>query len=187
MSDDNLSETFVMLCDWRGRLVWSSNAQIVLKTGDLVWGQLSSHSQRLTKEAFGKVVALRESCRIEVTNRRGIRVKVWLWPLDSPEVAVCLLGVVVPRKLETLTRRERDILELLASGTETREIASKLGCSISTAHTHMKRAREKLGLRSVESLISFAARYCYPGGRPFDDTAGSLVEFGSVRAGRSRG
>ena len=58
--------------------------------------------------------------------------------------------------------REVECLELLAQGIETREIAERLEVSLSTVHTHMKRAREKLGLPGVEALISFASRYCYP-------------------------
>jgi len=54
----------------------------------------------------------------------------------------------------------------IAQGVEPRVIAEKLDVRISTAHTHLKHAREKLALPSLESLISFAARYCYPTGQP---------------------
>jgi DNA-binding NarL/FixJ family response regulator len=38
---------------------------------------------------------------------------------------------------------------LLAKGTETRLIAAQLDVNLSTIHTHIKRAREKLGLAST--------------------------------------
>lgn len=85
-----------------------------------------------------------------------------MWPLDSPDVAVCVLGMRIPAELGRLTKREKECLELLARGTETRDIAKQLDVSLSTVHTHLKRSREKLGLPNVEALISFAARYCYP-------------------------
>jgi DNA-binding CsgD family transcriptional regulator len=130
-------------------------------------------------------VALREGKQIEVTNVQGTRFSVRLWPLDSPEVAACMLVTVVPKNLELLTRRERDILEMLSSGTETREIAKKFDLSVSTIHTHMKRARVKPGLRSVESLISFAGRYCYPGGRALSERSRPADLIRAVHAGRS--
>jgi DNA-binding CsgD family transcriptional regulator len=76
------------------------------------------------------------------------------------------LGVHVPKELNRLSKRERQCLEMMAQGKETRTIAKKMHVSVSTIHTHMKRAREKLGLHSVEALISFAARYCFPADRP---------------------
>jgi DNA-binding CsgD family transcriptional regulator len=77
-------------------------------------------------------------------------------------MAVCILGLHIPGNLARLSQRERDVLDWLAQGFETREIAEKLDVSISTIHTHLKHAREKLGLPNLEALISFAARYCYP-------------------------
>jgi DNA-binding CsgD family transcriptional regulator len=68
--------------------------------------------------------------------------------------------------LNRLTGRECECLELLAQGIDTRDIATQLDVSLSTVHTHLKRAREKLGLPNVESLISFGARYCYPPHHP---------------------
>jgi DNA-binding CsgD family transcriptional regulator len=131
-----------------------------------------AESQEDVKLALARVVALRETGQIEVFNRQGERFRAWLWPLDSPEVAVCLLGTLVPASLALLTDRERECLEWLAKGTDTREIAERLGVSLSTVHTHMRRARERLDLPSVEALISFAARYCYPANRPLDAESG---------------
>jgi two-component system nitrate/nitrite response regulator NarL len=69
-------------------------------------------------------------------------------------------------ELSLLTARESECLELLAQGVDSREMARELDVSLSTVHTHLKHAREKLGLPNVESLISFAARYCYPAYHP---------------------
>lgn len=139
-----------------------------MSIGQFIWENLSPASQEETKAILGRVVTLRESRQIEVADKQDNRVRAWLWPLDSPDVAVCVLAIRIPRKLAELTDRERECLELLATGTETRLIAERLDVSISTVHTHLKRAREKLGLPSVESLISFAARYCYPPDKPFN-------------------
>jgi DNA-binding CsgD family transcriptional regulator len=81
-------------------------------------------------------------------------------------VAVCILGTRVPSELALLTERERECLEWLGQGYETRAIAEKLDVGLNTVHTHLKRAREKLGLTGMQALTSFAARYCYPTHQP---------------------
>jgi DNA-binding CsgD family transcriptional regulator len=162
MSDVILDDTFVMLCDWRGSCIWKSAATVPVNVGGFIWEQLTIESQKATKLAVGQVVAVRETQQLEVIDQQGERYRGWLWPLDSPEVAVCVLALRIPRNLALLTGRERQCLELLGQGIETRLIAKQLDVSLSTVHTHMKRARERLGLRSVEALISFAARYFYP-------------------------
>jgi len=162
MPDATLPDTFVMLCDWRGHCVWVSADETLVQVGDLAWTHLSAASQEAAKRALGRVATLREREQVEVVNRHRRRFHCWLFPLDSPEVAVCVLGVLVPNNLNKLTDREREILEQLGAGVETRMIAQRLDVSISTVHTHLRRARKKLGLSSVEALIAFAARYCYP-------------------------
>jgi DNA-binding NarL/FixJ family response regulator len=157
---------FVMLCDWRGHCIWTSARDAQTKVGEFFWTHAAPASQEEMKSAFAKVVALRETVQLEVVDQRGARLKGWMWPLDSPDVAVCILGVPVPANLVLLTQRERDCLELLAEGMETREIAKRLDVGLSTVHTHMQHTRKKLCLPSMEALISFAARYFYPNQRP---------------------
>jgi DNA-binding CsgD family transcriptional regulator len=166
MSDAPLNTAFVVLCDWRGRCVWVSSDELLTKAGDFLWEHLSEPSQPVVRELLARVVALRQATRFQVTNREGQHFRGWLWPLDSPSVAVCVLAIRVPADLNLLTERERECLELLAQGIETRQIAARLHVSLSTVHTHMKRAREKMGLSSVEELIAFAARHCYPASEP---------------------
>jgi DNA-binding CsgD family transcriptional regulator len=172
MSNTDMHGTFVMLCDWRGRCIWTSAQILPVEIGEPVWKNLKIESQEQTKVSIGKVIAARDVEQLEVVDREDNHYRGWLWPLDSPEVAVCILGLRIPRDLSQLTDSERACLELLAQGTSTRAIANKLGVSVSTIHTHFRHAREKLGLPTIEALISFAARYCYPTDRPFDAPPG---------------
>jgi NarL family two-component system response regulator LiaR len=70
---------------------------------------------------------------------------------EVPAQAVELLGPFVPdeRKREDLgiTRRELEILELVAQGMSNREIAAKLYVSENTVKTHCGRAFDKLGAK----------------------------------------
>jgi DNA-binding CsgD family transcriptional regulator len=161
MRKANANDLYVLLGDWRGHCIWTSDPNLQITIGGLIWENLSAESQAAAKQALGQVVALRERQEIEVVDQQGNRFRTWFWPLDCPEVAVCALGMRLPRNLVLLTERERECLESLAQGFGPRQIAGQLDVSVSTVHTHMRRAREKLGLQSVEALISFAARYCY--------------------------
>ncbi len=57
-----------------------------------------------------------------------------------------------------LTAREREVLQLLAEGGSTREIASRLCVSIKTVETHRQRIMEKLKIRSIAELTKYAIR-----------------------------
>ena len=57
------------------------------------------------------------------------------------------------RKLEVLTKRERQIMELITEGTHNRDIAATLGISPRTVEGHKARVMEKLQVRSVTELV----------------------------------
>lgn len=166
MTDPQLNNVFVLLSDWRGHIVWTSNSSGLAKVGDVAWSFLTEESQRRAKDAHSRVATLRETHTLQVENIRGTHYRFWLWPLDSPSIAVCGLGREVPAALSELTERENECLALLAQGIETSEIAQRLDVSVSTVHTHLKRSREKLGIQTIEALISFSARNCYPPNLP---------------------
>jgi DNA-binding NarL/FixJ family response regulator len=57
-----------------------------------------------------------------------------------------------------LSPREREVLQLLAEGMTSKEIAGKLDLAVSTIETHRKQIMAKLELRSVAELTKFAIR-----------------------------
>lgn len=57
-----------------------------------------------------------------------------------------------------LTRRQREILQLLSEGKQPKEIASILDISPRTVEFHKYRMLERLGIRSVAELIAWAAK-----------------------------
>jgi len=62
------------------------------------------------------------------------------------------------RELGMLSKRERQILELIARGDATKEAANKLGISYKTADSHRSHVLKKLGLHETASLVRFAVR-----------------------------
>jgi non-specific serine/threonine protein kinase len=57
-----------------------------------------------------------------------------------------------------LTRREREVLALLAGGPSNRQIAEVLGISERTAEAHVANILGKTGLTSRGQVIAWAAR-----------------------------
>ena len=56
------------------------------------------------------------------------------------------------------TAREREVIQLVAEGNCTKEVAAILGISVRTAETHRSNIMRKLRLRSVSELVLFAVR-----------------------------
>ena len=57
-----------------------------------------------------------------------------------------------------LTRREAEVIRLLAEGRANKEIAVALGISVRTAEAHRANIAKKLGLHSLAELIRYAIR-----------------------------
>jgi two-component system, NarL family, response regulator NreC len=59
---------------------------------------------------------------------------------------------------ESLTRRELQVLQLVAEGKTTKEIGTSLGVSVKTADSHRSNIMHKLNLHSVADLVRYAIR-----------------------------
>lgn len=60
----------------------------------------------------------------------------------------------VESQLERLTAREKEVLRMMAEGTSSRDIASRLGISYTTVRTHIRSLGGKLGVHSkLEAVI----------------------------------
>ncbi|MBI4697087.1 MAG: response regulator transcription factor [Gammaproteobacteria bacterium] len=57
-----------------------------------------------------------------------------------------------------LSRREQDVLRLLADGRRAAAIAGELGISVATVEVHRRNIKDKLGLRTTADLTRYAIR-----------------------------
>ncbi len=87
--------------------------------------------------------------------------------LLSPDEVIEMLRMVsrqrqeqleAQRAIDRLTRREREVLQALAEGLDSKDIAEKLHITVETERTHMVNILNKLGVHSRLQALVFAAR-----------------------------
>ena len=67
-------------------------------------------------------------------------------------------GVPLPIPHEKLTPRQREVLQLIAEGRTTQEIAERLHIGVKTVETHRAQLMERLGIHDVAGLVRYAIR-----------------------------
>lgn len=127
---------------------------------------LSMHSDRRFVEGMFKAGAagylLKDAAYEELV--RAVRTVVSGRPYLCPTIAATVIdGYVHPAGgrdsvRNVLTPREREVLQLLAEGNSTKQIALSLEVSVKTVETYRSRLMEKLDLRSVAELTKYAVR-----------------------------
>lgn len=93
------------------------------------------------------IAAIREVCAGGVylsPSVSGAVVQAYLAKSDTP--------------YDPLTDRERQVLQLVAEGNTTKEIALILGVAAKTAETHRVKVMEKLDIHSTAGLVKYAIR-----------------------------
>jgi DNA-binding NarL/FixJ family response regulator len=109
--------------------------------------------------ASGYLLKDADTAELELALRAVARGETYL----SPAVSKHLVEYVQrtggePDSLERLTPRQREILQLIAEGRTTLEIASLLRISPKTVETHRTGLMERLGLFDVPGLVRYAIR-----------------------------
>ena len=100
-----------------------------------------------TKAASELVQALRAVCRGEMFLTQSI---------SRTIVQAFLQNTPVPGN--PISDRERQVLQLVAEGKTTKEIASLLGISVKTAESHRSNLMEKLNIHDTAGLVRYAIR-----------------------------
>jgi two-component system response regulator NreC len=141
--------------------------QILGKSPDIKIVALSIHSDALFVTEMlksGAVGYLLKDCAFEELVR-AIRTVLDNKTYLSPSIS----GVVVDDYIHRLTKtdfaaqeaisnREREVLQLMAEGNSTKQIAQKLHISVKTVETHRRQIMSKLDIHTIAELTKYAIR-----------------------------
>ncbi len=117
--------------------------------------------------AIGYLLKDADTAELELAVRAAARGEAYL----SPAVSRHLIADYVRRvgqtpqpaespsySLSLLTPRQREVLQLIAEGRTTREIARLLNISVKTVETHRAQLMERLDIHDVAGLVRYAIR-----------------------------
>ena len=123
--------------------------------------------QALRAGAMGYLLKGARTAELELAVTSVARGETYLSPAASKHVVVDYiqrsLGAAVPsqaepRPQERLTPRQREILQLIAEGQTTKEIARTLSLSVKTVEMHRAQLMERLDIHDVAGLVRYAIR-----------------------------
>ena len=91
-------------------------------------------------------------------------------PIDESQLLAAVDGAIsavarglsLPPAVELLTRREREVLDLILAGRQTRAIAEALFISIKTVEFHRSRIHAKLKVSSMAELFTLVLGHAIP-------------------------
>jgi DNA-binding NarL/FixJ family response regulator len=117
--------------------------------------------QSLRAGAVGYLLKDAGRAELEIAVAAVARGETYLSPAVSRHVVgdyVRRTGSGLEGRLDTLTPRQREILQLIAEGKSTKEIASILDVSVKTVETHRAQLMERLDIHDVAGLVRYAIR-----------------------------
>ena len=118
----------------------------------------------LTKDATGEAVlaAVREVAAGRTVLDPAVQrrlVQLVMTEPQAPAAAPASSPAALPPEAEGLTRREVDVVRLLAKGLNNRQVAREMVVSLATVKTHLNHVLAKLVLEDRGALIAWAWRF----------------------------
>jgi DNA-binding NarL/FixJ family response regulator len=116
--------------------------------------------QALKAGATGYLLKSADAAELRAALQAVSKGEVFLSSAVSKQVVKAFVdgSADVPSPLDTLTTRQREILQLIAEGRSTKEIAFTLDISAKTVETHRAQIMERLEIHDVAGLVRFAIR-----------------------------
>ena len=115
--------------------------------------------QALRAGAAGYLVKEAATSELELAIRAVARGDTYLSPAISGKVVDMTLRPHAPGSpLDRLTPRQREILQLIAEGRSTKQIADTLKLSVKTVETHRAQLMSRLEIYDVPGLVRYAIR-----------------------------
>jgi DNA-binding NarL/FixJ family response regulator len=116
--------------------------------------------QALRAGAVGYLLKDSDVLELETAIQTVVAGKTYLTPAVSKHVVENYIQRLGSKAsiADVLTPRQREILQLVAEGMMTKEIARRLGLSAKTVETHRSRLMERLDIHDVPGLVRYAMR-----------------------------
>ena len=128
---------------------------------------LSMHSaeefvgQAVRAGAAGYLLKNAESMELELAIKVVAGGGSYLTPAVSQQVMssyMQLVGGGLPLPVKSVTPRQKEILQLIAEGNSTKQIAQSLKISVKTVETHRTQLMERLDIHDIPGLVRYAMR-----------------------------
>jgi FixJ family two-component response regulator len=124
------------------------NRPIVFLTG---MGDILTSVSAMKAGAIDFLIKPIDSAILFTAIERGLR-------RDAKERLERTVRESIEQRIQTLTRRERQVMVRVASGRLNKQIAGELGTGEKTVKVHRGRVMNKMGVRSVAELVQLALR-----------------------------
>jgi DNA-binding NarL/FixJ family response regulator len=112
--------------------------------------------------AVGYLIKNSDRAELELALRAVARGDTWLSPAVSKKVVAAFTqdgrSADAGGPFEVLTPRQREVLQLIAEGLSTKEIAGRLGLGVKTVETHRTQLMERLDIHDIAGLVRYAIR-----------------------------
>lgn len=116
--------------------------------------------QALRNGAAGYLLKDASPLELDLAVRAATRGEIYLSPAISGHVIESYLQRTTASEAppDRLTPRQREILQLIAEGWSTKEMAARLGISVKTVESHRMQLMERLQIHDVAGLVRYAIR-----------------------------
>jgi len=115
--------------------------------------------QALRAGASGYLLKGAATEELELALRSVAHGETYLAPqVARPVIAAYLRRTKAPSAVENLSVRQRQVLQLVAEGKTTKQVALSLGISVKTVETHRSQLMDRLNIHDVAGLVRYAIK-----------------------------
>lgn len=117
-------------------------------------------TQAIRAGAAGYLLKDAQTAELEFAVKAVARGETYLTPVVSKQVMTSYLQMAGTSENGSgpLTPRQREILQLIAEGNTTKQIAATLKISVKTVETHRTQLMERLDIHDIPGLVRYAMR-----------------------------
>lgn len=158
--------------DVAGVVRWTSTAAKAMfgdRIGESYLASIADEDRDRAKERFARRIFGVQGSSYEIAVSNGdhgrVRLRVHSTPLRAGGRIVGIFGLAIPVEVEStadgddvLTRRQLEIVRLIAAGRTTESIAADLGITIDTVRNHVRNVLRRLGVHSRIGAVVEAQR-----------------------------